>query len=236
MVTQTYNWQRFIAPPPTQARSSDEAFDRHTFNIRNRLHKNTLSQLRKMGGKRWFHFSWNIWNKRQPVDTHSMSQCLRLAVDKFWQKEPTLVIDAGCGDSADVDVLKEWGVRHIGYDLFPRIEERTYNLRSITGQPPITVKRKSTFAIQDICEDWQGVSKNTVDIVLCNAVIDLLTDEERVLFYKYCFKYLKKSGLVIIYGLALKNGHGYNQRKEVETLRKLGFTVTKERGLTVATK
>jgi hypothetical protein len=77
------------------------------------------------------------------------------------------VIDAGCGDSGDVDIVVENGGMGIGYDLFPRRE--TYEFGATINRKALTWKRSSQFKIQDICERWPNEDQS-VDAVISNAL------------------------------------------------------------------
>ena len=137
------------------------------------------------------------------------------------------VVDAGRGDSGDADLVTENGGIGIGYDLFPRNE--TYEFGPTAFRPAFILKRQSRFKVQDICETWPN-EKQSVDIILSNAVLDLLTEEEREVFYRECFRVLKKYGVISMSFTQLRNGHGYDVITERERLRLSGFNICKHYG------
>lgn len=107
-------------------------------------------------------------------------------------------VDAGCGDSPDAIIARLDGYkRAVGLDLFPQF--------SFTAR--YFKQHGARFKIQDICERWP-FKDSSVDGISCSAVLDLLTEDDRVLFYKEAFRVLKPRGKLSCYFVNLANGHG----------------------------
>lgn len=115
-------------------------------------------------------------------------------------------VDAGCGCSADANIAAE----RLGYrkcykiDLFSITSGNPYFDR---GMKKSDKKNKITFIQGDICER-QAIPDNSVDLIVCSAVIDLVPEKDRVLFYKEAYRMLKPGGQLSISITHLKNGYG----------------------------
>ena len=175
---------------------------------------NRVNRLRSPGYNRW----WNYYSNRKKsfiLESPSLSYfSFSHYKDKsYWENK--VVVDCGCGDSPDIDILTDYGAKATGIDLYPR------NGRT----------RKGNFILGDIGDDWidQGwFQKESVDVVLLNAVIDLLKPEERDLFYANAYINLKRGGMMVIYPVRLSMGYGFSVTEEVAKLKLIGFEVKKE--------
>lgn len=117
-------------------------------------------------------------------------------------------VDAGCGFSADANIARE----KLGYtkayklDLFPIKSDNPYFDRNMSKSD---TRNKITFIQGDICEG-QPIPDNSVGLIVCSAVLDLLNEDDRVLFYKQAYRMLKPGGQLSLYFVHLANGYGYD--------------------------
>lgn len=194
-----------------------EKFNRKTFDPVNKHgHAIALSVLRGPGGRRWFLQGCEDATGRRNSGLKASSS-LSLGINSLsGPLEGKTLIDAGCGDSGDADFwVENGGDTGMGYDLFPRKETHDFG--------DYVHKRKSTFRIQDICEPWPN-ENGSVDLIICHAVIDLLAEEDRALFYTECVRVLKeKDGVLVVKLIPLINGHDYNYITEMDRMESCGL-------------
>lgn len=114
-------------------------------------------------------------------------------------------VDAGCGLSADALLASYAGYKKCyKIDLFAL---DGYNSFFDKKRKKVETKHDITFIRGDICEP-QPIPDNSVDLISCNAMIDLVPEEDRVLFYKEAYRMLKPGGQLSICIVKLKNGYG----------------------------
>lgn len=180
-----------------------------------------LHILRKQGSRRQFRLVWQAANNRYKefpqgtvfsyYDWMSKAHKELYNVKGSLAKEPTGVfLDAGCGNSPDALIATLTGYQKAyKVDLFPP----TY-YASISYWPKLEFdaeeKRKEVEYIKgDICE-FVPLEDNSVDTIVCSAVLDLVKPGDRILFYQQAYRLLKPGGLLSVYMVFLKNGYGYN--------------------------
>lgn len=113
------------------------------------------------------------------------------------------LVDAGCGDSPDAVIGKLDGYkRTFGIDLFPQ----TFG-KHVYGDT------RAKFIQGDICEKWP-FKAGEVDGIISNAVLDLMSDEDRLLFYKEAHRVLSIGGVMAVSIVNLKCGHGIDGLRE----------------------
>lgn len=231
MTMSKYNFVQFI-PSPRSENYSATPFDRKTFDpINNEKEKRTLGRLRGPGGGRFFRLGWEKWINNKWCKNTNSSALSALNPSEIIGKT---VIDAGSGDSADADIVSIFGGKGIAFDLFPRKESYHFP-KSIHSPNGFVFYRKSDFKIQDICESWE-IEKYSVDVVLSNAVIDLMSIPDRILFYKEVHKALKTGGILSTYIIHLKNGHGSSIYHERMNMESCGFKTEMRKSVIIATK
>lgn len=211
----TYEFEKF---EPT---SNNIVFDRKQFDPeKDYVHRKILNVLRMRGSSRFFSCGWEKWTGRKSGRRKISSAYEVLPIIHNEAKDKVL-IDAGCGNSADSDFFAENGGTGIGLDLFPRTEQTVYPKTSCNPNEFVH-KRKSSFQIQDICERWK-LDDNYADFILCNAVLDLMTESDRILFYKEVSRVLKPKGILSVNFIRLRNGHGFNLGDEFINMEASGL-------------
>lgn len=120
--------------------------------------------------------------------------------------KPGLLVDFGCGDSADIAVAKYLGWKAIGIDLWPR------------GQ----WKDDGEFILADMTHELP-LEEHSIDVALCAAVIPLLSRDERDYFYFNLSRYLKPGGTVSMTWTALANRHHWEKKVEYASITSFGF-------------
>ena len=129
---------------------------------------------------------------------------------KEYNNEKKIFIDLGCGESPDCALAKKYGFKKtIGIDLMDTDNK-------------IGMDR---FFKADIVERIP-VRSDSVDFAICQAVIDLVKPEERILVYKEIYRILKEEGFVSIYFQSLSEGYGFKLREEVKKLESVGLKKT----------
>lgn len=128
-----------------------------------------------------------------------------------------IFLDAGCGDSPDALMA----ATKLGYkkafkiDLFePTFDEygcvKQYSYEPIKDRMRLLEKKnKVSFIKADLCEPLpiHGVDKS-IDAISCNAVVDLIKEEDKIAFYKNMYRILKPGGLLCICFVPLAAGYG----------------------------
>lgn len=113
--------------------------------------------------------------------------------------------DFGAGDSADCLIAKNLGYAVEGFDLFPT---------SGSHRPALT--------IADIAEHIP-LPDESVDLAVCQAMIDLIEPEARINFYKEAYRVMKTGGQLSILFQSLKRGWGFSSIEEMDKMRTAGF-------------
>lgn len=122
-------------------------------------------------------------------------------------------LDCGCGNSPDADIALHAGfMEAIGVDLFPP-----------------SVNNKAKFIRQDICEKMI-FNARTFDVIISQAVIDLMYEKERIKFYKNVKRLLKKNGIFSVYICPLRQGHGFNWLEEKKKIISTGMRLYRNVG------
>lgn len=131
-----------------------------------------------------------------------------------------VIVDAGCGDSPDCAyAIKNWGFKKgFKIDLYDIGQDNEYAARDLKKLE----RGKVAFIKGDVCEE-QAIDNDSVDLIVCNAMIDLIPKEDRVLFYLQACRILKPGGLLSIAYVPLKAGYGFDGLDELRQLRNLGF-------------
>lgn len=135
-------------------------------------------------------------------------------------KSHKVILDAGCGDSPDCAyAIKQWGFeRGIKLDLFDIGLDNEYATRDLADLE----RGKVDFFRSDICENLHAQDE-TVSLVTCNAMIDLVPVADRPLFYELAWRALEPGGVMSIAYIPLVNGYGWNGWDELRSLRAQGF-------------
>lgn len=121
-------------------------------------------------------------------------------------------VDAGAGNSPDTAIAAMDGYEKVyAVDLFPALG----HLKEKLGV--IDIKA-------DICEEID-IRSRSVDLVICQAVLPLMPEKDRIKFYNNAHRMLKKGGTLSVYFCKLKGGHPYNIATERENAIKAGFHI-----------
>lgn len=196
--------------------SDDNKFDRFTFDPVNNYEDRTgLTNLRKVGKSRCEYMAMSL--QRNNTHTHRNAVSTALGALPIVDCTDKVLIDAGCGNSADADYFTRSGGKGIGYDLFPR-SEYLYKSNYFKQQ----IKWESEFYIQDIAEAWPN-SDDSVDYIVSQAVLDLLQFEDRKNFYKESYRVLRTGGILSVLFIPLKLGWGYSPREEIASMKEAGL-------------
>lgn len=157
-----------------------------------------LYVLRNVGHWRWFNSCG--WTGNNPAPSTGMSMAWRY-------KKSGVFLDAGCGHSPDAAVAVRWGFKSaIKVDLWePYWREMGCvsfrdRLEQIDGP-------KVRFIQGDICKLTDYVEPNSVDLINCHAVVDLLSADDRHLFYCEAYDALREGGVLAVTHLPLALGH-----------------------------
>lgn len=168
-------------------------FDRH-----NKRPPDYLERLRTRG---W----WRMWDYTYR-DLGKDSIYYRSSAFREAQFAPKGVfVDAGCGWSADALIAS-----YAGYTKSYKLDVHPLKDRNNIGEARLRkaeTEQGVKFIQHDICERWP-FKDNSVDLISCNAMIDLVPEEDRQLFYKEAHRVLKPGGQLSISVVNLKNGYG----------------------------
>jgi hypothetical protein len=187
----------------------DKRFHRKTWNPeKSYIHEDVLTYLRMIGRARLNAYLGGIKNHRSSNMGHQSTAMWNLGLKKG---SSGVFVDLGAGESADRIIAKDFGYSSTGYDLFP-INKR---MVSHSIEP---------LAICDIAERIPQPD-SSVDVAVCQAVIDLIEPEARPGFYKEVWRILKPGARFSILFCKLKNGWDFNQFNECQSIEKVGFRV-----------
>lgn len=135
-----------------------------------------------------------------------MSPTLRRVLPKLTTGQ--IVLDVGCGESADCALVSQCGCFGIGLDLF-------------APDFPVTEPESGTYLRGDARR--LPFVDDSIDVVLCHAMIALLSPWDRWAFYAEAWRVLKPGGLFAETGLALTGGSKFSTSREDWRLKGSGF-------------
>lgn len=124
--------------------------------------------------------------------------------------EGRILIDLGCGESADCYLAEKRGFTAYGFDLIAPRDDRS-------------MAAFSNWQQADIVERVP-LNDGEVDVALSSAVVDLIEPNARELHYREVYRVLKPSGLFacFIQWLAA-SGYGFDPAEEHEAAKRAGF-------------
>jgi SAM-dependent methyltransferase len=187
----------------------DKRFDRKTWNPeQNYIQEDILVFLRSVGRSRLNAYLNGIKNHRSSSMAHQSTAMWNLGLKKG---SSGVFVDLGAGESGDRIIARDFGYSATGFDLFP------INKRMV----------KHNIEPLVICDIAEHIPQpdSSVEIAVCQAVIDLIEPQARPGFYKEVWRILKPSARFSILFCNLKNGWGYNQFNECQSMEKVGFRV-----------
>lgn len=160
---------------------------------------------------------WRMWDYMQGYQRYGIHGWYSQAfgsVKRFIEGPRRVFLDAGCGDSPDalIAVRDEKFGKAYKVDLFPPSNRYSVNM---VGKNFATLEKKLgvEFIQNDICEKLP-LEDNSVDLISCNAMIDLIPEDDRILFYKEAYRLLRPGGLLSVSIVHLANGHGTDDLRE----------------------
>lgn len=167
---------------------------------------------------------WRMWDYLDHDLGHDSVYYRSQAFGEAMFAPKGVFLDAGCGWSADALIAS-----HAGYTKCYKVDLFPLKGRNEFGEPKIAKAEKGRvkFIRGDICEPLP-IPDNSVDLISCNAMIDLIEPEARILFYKQTWRLLKAGGQLSIQITKLKNGYGTDLATERATCLALGFTLERQ--------
>lgn len=191
-------------------------FDRKTFNPdTNREDWKRIGVLRTRGFSRAGSFRIAYEEKFKGCPPNKFFGLRSTAYDYAMFHKGTIFLDAGAGHSADCSIAMLDGYEEAySVDLFPAPGQLAKKL----GVTPIKA---------DICEKLP-IRSRSVDTIICQAVLPLMSKDDRKLFYKNAHRLLKKGGILSVYFCKLVGGHPYSVVGEREECTKLGFWIDRK--------
>lgn len=210
-VTHTAMGYRIIQP---YSHLLSQRFDRKTFSVEvenyGTGHATIVRRLRVVGHARR---AW--YSKRRGGGLHDdnhrfccSSRALRAI--NLATRERGVFLDLGCGDSADAAIARELGFKAVGLDLF---EPSPYEVHPSDVAP---------FILADVA-DAIPFRDGSVDIVVSQAMVDLIEPEARPRFYSEVYRVLKVGGLFALNPVHLVNGYGVVRADEKRLCARPGF-------------
>lgn len=130
-------------------------------------------------------------------------------------KKRSVIVDAGCGKSPDTFIALD----HDGFKKAYRID--LYDFPH-WDRPTINM-------IADVSKKIPKIKSGSVDVVLSQAMLDLLKADERDSFYKEAHRWLRKGGLLAVYIVNLQLGFGFDIIDERDAVEKLGFSILEKK-------
>jgi len=206
---------------PNRARIKP-AFNRFTFDP---FHEHDdfiyLEQLRMSGRKRRYMYRRALERKFKdapPNKWYGLESTALCNVPN--SKCYGVLVDAGCGASPDCNIAIQRGFElAIGMDLWP---DAGFGVKD----PAFEGMRKSSVAWMN--HDITGVfplKAGSVNVILSQAVLDLMNFADRARFYQASYRALKMGGLLSVYICKLKRGHGFDIAAEKRYVKTLGFKI-----------
>jgi hypothetical protein len=190
-------------------------FNRKTFDPLNKpSDKKTLNQLRQSGTskaqgiKLAGRFGYDPWG------------CGSIALRKLRRDLPAergIYIDLGCGNSPDCVLMTMEGYQAVGFDLFPRTTDA------------LKLEAKDFFARADVAEDLPLLNNSAI-AVSCQAMLDLIEPTARPNLYANVYRILRPSGVFSLNAVWLKDGWGFDIKKEVESALNAGLQLVRTYG------
>lgn len=173
-------------------------FDRKTFDpLNNSDDMQTVNRLRALGRFR-----------RQP--SSGATQGFRWFTRNTPKNARPIFLDLGCGDSPDYLHAKKRGFKVHRMDL----------IRPWIFVENPRAEKMEHFILGDIAERLPFEAKS-IDLIICQAVIDLIEPNARIGFYQEVRRILKPQGLFICYAQTLAAGWGFVPADEIANLRTL---------------
>jgi SAM-dependent methyltransferase len=211
-------------------------FDRH-----DRKAPVYLDTLRAKGSSRQFKLCWKAATegrshiKKGSVLTHyeNMSTALRElfnldSPNRMPNLKGKTFLDAGCGNSPDALIAALLGASQAHkVDLFPPTRSTNFDHMKEYGWGGIKFEEEEkrngvNFIKGDICKRLR-LDDESIDVISCSAVLDLMSEDDRVVFHKNAYRLLKPGGYLSVYIVYLANGYG-NNLNEIEKAKGVGFT------------
>jgi SAM-dependent methyltransferase len=118
--------------------------------------------------------------------------------------------------------MKRWGFKEgLKVDLFPPYPDSPYFLERMNEFEC----HKTRFIQGDICKLTGFVPADSVDMIGCSAVLDLMDTPDRNLFYSEAYDVLRPGGVLTVYYTGLVYGHNDwgNGCQDMENATTLGF-------------
>lgn len=126
----------------------------------------------------------------------------------------SVFLDAGCGESYDIDHAVGAGFRTAyGVDISPVCPKRYDG-------------KQKQFVLADICENIP-IKSESVTALISQAVVDLIHPSERMLFYREAFRLVKPGGQFSCYIEDLRLGWGFNIDVERVNATRAGFKMVR---------
>ena len=176
-----------------------------------------LHTLRGPGGRRYWRYACT-WNS-----VALYSNVLTNAYGNRLPRKRGIYLDAGCGNSPDailaVKYLKFKSAKKV--DLWPTFTGNPYakgNERRLEG-------KRVEFIQGDICKLSDYIPLGSVDMIGCNAAIDLMCKGDRCLFYNEALDVLAPGGMLLVSHVKLAHGHNdwVSGREEYEMINPFGL-------------
>lgn len=152
----------------------------------------------------------NLRRLRAPGRRRRLLERMSPTLRRVWPKLTTgqIVLDVGCGESADCALVSQLGCFGIGLDLF-------------SPDFPLDAPESGAYLRGDARR--LPLVDGSVDVVLCHAMIALLSPWDRWGFYAEAWRVLKPGGLFAETGLALTGGSKFSTSREDWRLKESGF-------------
>lgn len=180
-------------------------FDRHTVDLENDAAM--IATLRAFGHRRLV----KALTGKRGDDTKSTAYRWAESQDKM-KGEGRILVDLGCGESADCYLAEKRRFIAYGFDLIAPRDDRSMDAFT-------------NWQRADIVERIP-LNDGEVDIALCSAVVDLIEPNARERFYREVYRILKLGGLFVnfIQWLAA-SGYGFDPDEEHEAAKRARFTL-----------
>lgn len=140
------------------------------------------------------------------------------------KRKNLVMLDAGCGKSPDAFVATNIDNFSKAYMVdilpFPSLYASLSSRKDKKGVIPV---------LWDICEKWSFVKDNSLDLVVCSAVLDCMDAPDRDLFYRNAYAKLRKGGLLSVSFIHLACGWGYSVMDEKKSALETGFDLVSTR-------